>query len=561
MYSLIFQTNYDTHVFWYTHLHWHNTVNHSSDHWISTYNTYNYDRTLQNFLPLHTDITPFKHYNLPHVQHIKKFPQLLTALTPLHRCSYVNHICKVQSVVCIESIRMHGRSIKQVDNTVNNVHYQHDFHHALQLCKGTLQIIGVWSLVHSSTSRLEKFLSIFILIWGSFVLLFGIIPPSHYIIFAEKNLYKRMKMVGPTGFGLASLIKYFYLGLRRTIFQRCFLHIEKDWERIEEASHREIMLQQVSISRRLITLCIVFLVIAGMSYDGIMPFFAKPYVMGNITMRALSEPSYSSLFDIVSTPSCEIIYFLCVCASFMKYGVTTGAYSITTTCVTHICGQIQIQIARLNDLVENKQKSRDPLPLIIRDHMKILRFSKNVELGLQEIYFTEIVESTVIICLLGYYCLMEWHNSDATAIITYFMLLFSFTFNIFIFCYVGQILSDQVLIRKLFSTYSCSEIGPATYNIDWYNLSPEKARSLIMINAISLYPPKLTAGKIFILNLITFSSVRDSLLILLFSAKAIKCYNHLLCISICYKLLLIGSEMQKIEYLCTIGLAHTTANR
>lgn len=38
----------------------------------------------------------------------------------------------------------------------------------------------------------------------------------------------------------------------------------------------------------------------------------------------------------------------------------------------------------------------------------------------------------------------EWENSDATAILTYFILLISFTFNILIFCYIGELLVEQV---------------------------------------------------------------------------------------------------------------------
>lgn len=38
----------------------------------------------------------------------------------------------------------------------------------------------------------------------------------------------------------------------------------------------------------------------------------------------------------------------------------------------------------------------------------------------------------------------EWENSDAAAILTYFILLISFTFNILIFCYIGELLVEQV---------------------------------------------------------------------------------------------------------------------
>ncbi|XP_076620379.1 uncharacterized protein LOC143341377 [Colletes latitarsis] len=181
------------------------------------------------------------------------------------------------------------------------------------------------------------------------------------------------------------------------------------------------------------------------------------------------------------------------------YNVTVAAFSLAVIFVTHICGQIQIQMVRLEDFVGNKN-ARDmhphPLNIIIRDHAAILQFAKNVEEALREIFLTQILESTLTICLLEYYCLRDWESSDLISIITYSIFLISFTFNTFIFCYMGELLSEQ-----------CSQIGQASYEIDWYTLPPKKASYLILMNAISLYPPKLTGGKIFELSLFTFGTV------------------------------------------------------
>lgn len=44
----------------------------------------------------------------------------------------------------------------------------------------------------------------------------------------------------------------------------------------------------------------------------------------------------------------------------------------------------------------------------------------------------------------------EWENSDAVAILTYFILLISFTFNVLIFCYIGELLVEQVIFHNTF---------------------------------------------------------------------------------------------------------------
>jgi len=42
------------------------------------------------------------------------------------------------------------------------------------------------------------------------------------------------------------------------------------------------------------------------------------------------------------------------------------------------------------------------------------------------------------------FTLQEWGITDSAAYITYVVLLISFTFNIFIFCYIGELVAEQV---------------------------------------------------------------------------------------------------------------------
>jgi len=40
--------------------------------------------------------------------------------------------------------------------------------------------------------------------------------------------------------------------------------------------------------------------------------------------------------------------------------------------------------------------------------------------------------------------LQEWDSSEPARYITYIVLLLSLTFNIFIFCYIGELIAGQV---------------------------------------------------------------------------------------------------------------------
>ncbi|XP_043803253.1 odorant receptor 4-like isoform X2 [Apis laboriosa] len=395
---------------------------------------------------------------------------------------------------------MHDRSLHNIESQLKNNYYKSDIHYTLQMCQWLLKLIGVWPLISNQTKKFEQLVSIILMTMCFSSLLFIILPSGHHYFFIEKNLNMKVKALGPVSFCISSTIKYCYLALKGSSFERCIEHMKRDWMMVQDPNHRTIMLKYATISRRLITICAVFLYSGGMSYHTVMQFLSKGKNKDNHTIRPLPYIGYDPFFDTQSSPTYEIVYCIHCFTAMIMYSISTVAYSLAAIFVTHICGQIQVQIARLQDLVENKEKRKyencDPFVLIVHDHVEILRFSNNIEEALREICFTEIVECTLNMCMLEYYCLIEWSAGDTITLLTFFTLLTSFTFNIFIFCYIGEILTEQ-----------CSQIGTVSYEIDWYKLSSKEAYDLILLISISQYPPKLTAGKIIELSLNTFSSV------------------------------------------------------
>nr|XP_034171931.1 odorant receptor 4-like [Osmia lignaria] len=390
---------------------------------------------------------------------------------------------------------MHDRSFDVVQK---NSYYSADIHYALQMCQWALKPIGIWPLVNNRATRLEQLVSIALLTFCYSVLLFILIPSGRFIFF-EGSISTKVGLFGPVGFCLSSTIKYICLILKRTDIERCIEHVERDWRTVQNQTHRSIMLKCSAFSRNLITLCAIFLFSGGISYHTIMQFLSKDKRRNNATIKPLAYPGYDAFFNSQSTPAYEIVFCVHFVTAMIMYTVTTGAYSLLAIFITHISGQIQIQLKRLEGLTNEKPEKdghRNFLATIVYNHVEILRFSKIVQEALKEICLTEVVECTMIMCMLEYYCIMSWRAGDMVKVMTYLTLLISFTFNIFIFCYIGEVLTEQ-----------CSQIGTLSYEIDWYNLPAKKAHDLILLNVISQNPPKLTAEKVIELSLNTFTVV------------------------------------------------------
>ena len=103
------------------------------------------------------------------------------------------------------------------------------------------------------------------------------------------------------------------------------------------------------------------------------------------------------------------------------------------------------------------------------------------------------------------------------SVATYTLLLISLTFNIFILCYIGELLMEKVsCVPRLFHLRACNllngilqttAVGLSCFTIDWYHLPTKTIQGLILVIGVSNNPCKISAGGIVDLNLSTFGNV------------------------------------------------------
>lgn len=134
------------------------------------------------------------------------------------------------------------------------------------------------------------------------------------------------------------------------------------------------------IGRNLSIYSIVFMYSGGIIYHTVMHYKVGSYVDEyNRTIKLLIYPTYSRFYDVQKSPIYELVYILqCICG-YMFDAVTVGACGLAALFATHICGQIDIIMAKLEDLVDGKFSKENSNPNIrlieiIEHHIKILRY-------------------------------------------------------------------------------------------------------------------------------------------------------------------------------------------
>ncbi|KAG5318442.1 OR4 protein, partial [Acromyrmex heyeri] len=225
-------------------------------------------------------------------------------------------------------------------------------------------------------------------------------------------------------------------------------------------------------------------------------------MIGNetISVHPMTCPIYSKFIDTRFSPANEIMLAVELLSCFIVNSITVGACSLAAVFAMHAYGQLSMLFAWLNDLVEDEDNRNNfaekKLATIVEHHLRVLSFISRMENVMQNICLVELVGCTMNMCLLAYYSITNWSNFDAARITSYIIVYVSMAFNIFIFCYIGEILTEQ-----------CKNVGEKAYMTNWYELPHKTALGLILIIARSSNVIKITAGKLFQLSIATFGDV------------------------------------------------------
>nr|AXM05146.1 odorant receptor [Campoletis chlorideae] len=386
---------------------------------------------------------------------------------------------------------------------VSNEHYAADVNYSMQHTRWFLTLLGIWPDVISDASRSEKIIGKLLIPFPSAVITLLLIPLASNLILRDLTASQFLILLGPLSFRSSSVIKNLILIWRRDDIKCCIKHMETDWRRIETDEDREIMMKNLRIGRNLTIVCVLCLY-SGTIFYNILPFVSPRKVNAmNQTVRPITVPGIDIYVDLRAGHNYEIVVFASCVSIFYVSAIITAICNLAAVLVCHACGQIQIVMTRLESLVgqedrinTDKNSLQRGISFIIRIHVRVLRFASKIDEVLRELCLIEVVAATLIICLVAYMFITERKNTSIMASISYTTLLVSLSFNIFIFCRIGELLKEK-----------CEAVGKAAYMTEWYRLPGKTGLTLVMLITMAHYPRRLTAGRIIELSISTFGNI------------------------------------------------------
>ncbi|XP_018406424.1 PREDICTED: odorant receptor 13a-like [Cyphomyrmex costatus] len=383
---------------------------------------------------------------------------------------------------------------------LRNEHYKNDIIYITYLTRNVLSLLGVWPSYNRKISTREKIWKYF-LILICHILLYAVLIPGAFFWLIEKRPRVRVRTIPLLLFGFVACGKYSNLVFHEKNIKRCLQHIEEDYKDVINAKMRNMMIESAKIGRRLVILCAVFMYGSGLSFRLILPFAkGKIITPQNVTIRPLPCPAYFIFFDVQVSPTYELIFAIQILSGIITYSITTGLCGLAAVFVMHICGQLKILMNLMRNFVEEKwqekQEVNRKLSIMVEHQIRIRSFLQLVENTLQQACLIELMGCTMNACILGYFIIIEWENSNSLAMSSYFTALMSMLINMFMFCYTGEQLTVQA-----------EKVARTSCMLEWYRLPNKDARGIVLVIIMSNLPTKITAGNIMDLSLKTYGDV------------------------------------------------------
>jgi len=254
----------------------------------------------------------------------------------------------------------------------SNENYENDIKYTIQLNRVICRLLGIWP--DTEPSFLENLKRILLISGCYFLLGCELIPTILYIVFIEKRTRVRLKLISSVMFTILAVFKYSSLILNKNQVKNCLMRVKNDWRNVINASARNSMIYKARTARRLLIMCGIFMYTSGLYFRTIVPLSkGKSVTDQNVTIRHLPCPSYFVLFNGQISPAYEIMFLIQFFSGFIKYTITVVICSLAALFVMHVCGQLEILMALINNLInETEEKSLNrKLALTVEHQIKM----------------------------------------------------------------------------------------------------------------------------------------------------------------------------------------------
>ncbi|KAL2739243.1 odorant receptor 13a-like [Vespula maculifrons] len=318
------------------------------------------------------------------------------------------------------------------------------------------------------------------------------------------GLWPREQMINPSEnmkVFAAIFFMFFFVSLPQTInlffiwaLKGLLNSMEEDRKEATRDEDIKRMMIVAEISRKIT-------ITANIMCNSLVVFYGIMHLATNYTSaRGLFFPAYFP-WETKPSPYYEITFFGQLMGSFYACATYSVVDTFVATLVLHVCGQLaNLRHELINLRRETKEEFQAKLGGIVKKHDYLNEFTETIENSFNSMLLIQMLGCTITLCLESFQTL-EFLTGEKDK---FFLLELGCTIfyvcyiliQLYLYCYVGE---------KLLS--ESTGIADAAYECEWFNLSPNEAKCLILIMRRARSPLRITAGKFCSFNHELFSEV------------------------------------------------------
>lgn len=263
-------------------------------------------------------------------------------------------------------------SIQQTNNNLSN--------YSIQLNRWFLKPIGAWP-PSPSTTKLEKIISIVLIICCYSSICFTVIPCLLHVMLEDESFRDKLKVLGPLSHWFIGAINYTTLLLRSKEIRYCIEHMQRDWRIVTRTEDQQIMMKHAKIGRYIAVFSAAFMQGGVLSNCAVTAFSTQTIKIGNVTKTIHMIPctAYKKLIAVDTSPTNEIVIASQFLSGFIVNSSAVGAVSIAAVFAAHACGQLSLLMVWIREFVDHSKKIHDKniglnkIGKIVRHHLRTLR--------------------------------------------------------------------------------------------------------------------------------------------------------------------------------------------
>ncbi|XP_023246054.1 odorant receptor 4-like [Copidosoma floridanum] len=363
--------------------------------------------------------------------------------------------------------------------------YTNGFRHAFGICQMNLKIVGLWPNLNDSKAK--DIISLLRLIITFFTIItFVTMAQTTKLLMIWGDLNSMIDTLSTASLPITVTVlkTILFINHKREI-AALLLSVFKDWSAYKSEKEVRNMFTNAQTTRKISYICMCLGIGSVNGYVAIRMSQEMDVLPGQINKR---EPMLISYFpyDYKPSPIYEITWLLQYAGAILATFIYSGIHCLFVGLVLHLRGQVKnlrlsMKVLEFDDKNQHETRFKQEIGFIVERHEHLNSANNKTY---YKVFFTLISadKKNMYLPLLQIIFMMIYVMHIGT--------------HIFIFCFVAEKLQDESLL-----------IRESAYNFQWYEMSPENSKLLLLIIQRSQKPLVVTAGKFCSFSLHLFAQI------------------------------------------------------